>query len=124
MLSRVSLTLALAATTIAVPQAKGPIPKGKAIQWVGNSFHWFLAAPVAKLAQEAGIQGHRDVGNDRIGGSEPCQHWNKGGKTNAVKDALNAGKAEILTLTFREKAPDECVAKFIDLAVSCGPVLL
>jgi hypothetical protein len=123
MLGRTTLTLALAATTIASTQAKGPTPKGKAVQWVGNSFHWFLAAPVAKLAKEAGIQGHRDVGNDRIGGSEPCQHWNKGGNTNTVKDNLNAGKADILTLTMREKVPDECVPKFIELAVSFGPAM-
>ena len=93
-------------------------PKGKKIQWVGHSFHWFLPKPVSELATEAGIKGHEDVGIDRIGASLPCQHWNKGGETNAVKEALKAGKADVLTLATREPAPDECIPKFVKLGVS------
>jgi len=98
--------------------AQKSVPKGNKIQWVGHSFHFFLPKPVAELAKEAGIQGHEDVGVDRIGGSKPCQHWEKGGETNAVKEALNAGKADILTLATREEAPDPCVPKFVALANS------
>ena len=93
-------------------------PKGKKIQWVGHSFHWFLPEPVAQLAKEAGIEGHKNLGVDRIGGSEPCQHWNKGGDTNAVKETLKAGAAYVLTIATREKAPDPCIPKFVELAVS------
>lgn len=84
--------------------------KGKSTQCVCNSFHWFLAVPVAKLSKEAGIQGHRDVGNDRLDASEPCQYWDKGGATNAVKLALAASKAGFFTLTYREKTSDLDVA--------------
>jgi hypothetical protein len=84
---------------------------------VGHSFHFFLPPLVAQLAKEAGIQGHEDVGIDRIGASRPCQHWEKGGETNAVKEALKAGKADILTLATREEAPDPCIPKFVALAV-------
>jgi hypothetical protein len=83
-----------------------------------NSFHWFLPEPVAQLAKEAGIVGHKNIGVDRIGASEPCQHWNKGGDTNAVKETLKAGAADVLTLATREKAPDPCIPKFVELAVS------
>jgi hypothetical protein len=99
------------------PKPRSAPPPGKKIQWVGHSFHWFLPNPVAQLAQEAGIQGHENIGIDRIGASLPCQHWNKGGETNAVKEALKAGKADVLTLATREPAPDECIAKFAQLAV-------
>jgi hypothetical protein len=105
----------LVATSAAAPTA----PKGKKVQWMGHSFHFFLPEPVAKLAAEAGIEGHVTVGIDRIGASLPCQHWNKGGEngTNAVKDVLKAGKADVLTLSTREPAPDQCIPKFANLAV-------
>jgi hypothetical protein len=115
------LTL-LVALTYATPAPIGTqVPKGKKIQWVGHSFHWFLPEPVEKLAKEAGIVGHTNLGVDRIGASEPCQHWNKGGDTNPVKELLKTGAADILTLATREKAPDACIPKFIELAVSTDP---
>jgi hypothetical protein len=104
------LALLTAATTTTVP-------KGKTVFFVGNSFHWWLPEPIAALAKEAGIEGHRTVGNDRIGGSEPCQHWDRGGDSNPIKLALKAGTVDFLTLTPREKAPDPCIPKFIDLGV-------
>jgi hypothetical protein len=64
-------------TLSAVVSGQGAAPKGLRIQWVGHSFHMFLPNPVAKLAREAGIQGHTDVGKDMIGGSSPCEHWNR-----------------------------------------------
>jgi hypothetical protein len=112
----VSVT-ALLATTSVIATPMPSAPKGKKVQWMGHSFHWFLPQPVADLAKEAGIQGHETVGVDRIGASLPCQHWNKGGAngTNAVKDVLKAGKADVLTISTREPAPDECIPKFADL---------
>jgi len=114
------LTLAgLALASIATAQAPNP-PKGKAIQWVGHSFHVFLPSPVAKLAQEAGIKGHSSLGFDMIGASTPCQHWKKGGEgatdTNTVKEVLKAGKADVLTLATQQAAPEECIPKFTNLA--------
>jgi hypothetical protein len=112
-------TLAVLALA-AVASAQSP-PKGKAIQWVGHSFHVFLPKPVGKLAEEAGIKGHSSLGFDMIGASTPCQHWNKGGKgptdTNTVKEVLKAGKADVLTLATQQAAPEECIGKFADLAV-------
>ncbi|KAF2663167.1 hypothetical protein BT63DRAFT_128548 [Microthyrium microscopicum] len=102
-------------------QARQAPPKGKKIQYVSNSFHWWLAGPtgpVALLAKEAGIVGHEDIGVDRIPGSTPCQHWTKGGETNAVKVVLKAGKADVLTLVTREQMPDDCMPKFVALANS------
>jgi hypothetical protein len=89
-------------------------PKGKKIQWVGHSFHVFLPSPVASLAREAGIKGHENLGVDFLPASLPCQHWNKGG---AWKDVIQAGTADVLTISTREDAPDACVPKFAKLAV-------
>jgi hypothetical protein len=110
-----------ATTAVAAPEPirnRAAAPAGKNVQWVGHSFHWFLPEPVAKLAAEAGIKGHKNINVDRIGASLPCQHWNKGGTTNTVKENLKAGKADVLTLATREPAPDECIPKFVKLAVS------
>jgi hypothetical protein len=97
-----------------------PKPKGLRISWVGHSFHVYLPGPVAKLASEAGIKGHRTLGVDFIGASMPCQHWNRGGGengTNAVKNILKAAKADVQTLSTQQPNPDPCVPKFARLAV-------
>jgi hypothetical protein len=116
-----ALVLFLAGAT-AVPSTGAPMmnsnmaaPKGKKIQWIGHSFHVFLPAPVAKLANEAGISGHQNLGFDMIPASVPCMHWNKGG---AWKQAVQSGKADVMTLATREDVPDPCIPKFVQLAVS------
>jgi hypothetical protein len=91
-------------------------PKGLKVQWMGHSFHAFLPSPVASLAKEAGIQGHVSLGMDMIPGSYPCQHWNK--NPNTVKQVLAAGTADVLTIASRETAPDDCIPKWADLAIS------
>jgi hypothetical protein len=113
----VSALLLTAITEAQYPPASPP--KGKAVQWVGHSFHWFLPQPVLQLAQEAGIKGHVNLGVDRIGASTPCQHWNKGGDdgTNAVKNILKAGKADVLTLATQQAIPEQCIPKFANLGV-------
>ena len=98
----------------------GPKPKGLKISWVGHSFHVYLPTPVGKLATEAGIKGHTNLGVDFIGASNPCQHWTKGGGedgTNAVKNILKAAKADVQTLSLQQPNPDPCVPKFAKLAV-------
>lgn len=116
---RATLIVGFAAAAVAENWSRlADPPAGKKIQWVGHSFHWFLPGPVAQLAKEAGIVGHQDLGIDRIGGSRPCQHWSKGGDTNAVKEVLKAGTADIMTLATREEAPDPCIPKFVELANS------
>lgn len=113
----------------AVP-ALGAAPKGLKIQWVGHSFHMFLPSPVAKLAKEAGIKGHIDVGKDMIGGSSPCEHWNRAypeakqvggfveggmGKTPGGKDlrrTIDAGIPDVVTLATQQTMPEPCIGKF------------
>ena len=97
----------LLSTLLAAGSASASIataPAGKKIAWVGHSFHVPLIQPVAKLAAEAGIKDHTAVISEFIGASIPCQHWNRdnGKGSNAVKDILKAGKADIGILEERE----------------------
>jgi hypothetical protein len=97
-------------------------PKGYKVQFVGHSFHMFVPGVMGTLAKEAGLTSHKSLGMDMLPASYPCQHWNK--NPNPVKNILNAGKADVLTLSTRELAPDECISKFAQLAVSSSPLFV
>jgi hypothetical protein len=119
----------------AVP-VQGQTPKGLKVQWVGHSFHAFLPKPVAKLAAEANIKGHVNLGMDMLGGSTPCEHWNRAfpedkvtsgwrgggmGKTPGGKDlrrVIDDGVADVLTLATQVTMPEPCIAKFVQKAAS------
>ena len=121
--------IVLFALSAAASAQKAP-PKGLKIQWVGHSFHMFLPGPVAKLAKEAGIAGHTDVGKDMIGGSSPCEHWNRAypeakqvggfvggmsGKSPGGQDlrkTLDAGIPDVVTLATQQTMPEPCIEKF------------
>ncbi len=51
-----------AAADDAPPALAAPIEKGQRVFSVGHSFHWFMPKIVAQLAQEAGIEGHTQLG--------------------------------------------------------------
>jgi hypothetical protein len=119
----------------AVP-ALGQAPKGLKVQWVGHSFHAFLPKPVAKLAAEANIKGHVNLGMDMLGGSTPCEHWNRAfpedkitsgwrggviGKTPGGKDlrrVIDSDIADVLTLATQAMMPEPCIAKYVQKAAS------
>jgi hypothetical protein len=93
-------------------------PKGYKIQFVGHSFHMFLPTPLASLAKEAKIPGHQTLNFDMLPASYPEQHWAKMQSGKGVVKQNLQGKADMLTLSTRELAPDPGVAKFADFAVS------
>jgi hypothetical protein len=96
--------------------ASQPIEKGQRFFIVGHSFHVFIADPLRKLAEEAGIKGHTLVGRDMIGNSTPMQHWEKGGDDNAIKQALRAGGIDVLSLSPNRQMPEPAIDMFGDLA--------
>jgi hypothetical protein len=122
--------LAVVLTLSAAVSAQGTAPNGLKIQWVGHSFHMFLPGPVAKLAREAGIQGHTDVGKDMLGGSSPCEHWNRaypeakqvggfvgGGMGNSpggqdLRKIIDSGIPDVMTLATQQTMPEPCIGKF------------
>lgn len=129
------LRTSLLAFTAAV-LAQQPMPTGLKVQWVGHSFHAFLPSPIAKLAAEAKIQGHVNLGMDMLGGSTPCEHWNRaypeakvtsgwmgGGMGNTpggqpLRKVIEEGAADVLTLATQVTMPEPCIAKFVERAVS------
>jgi hypothetical protein len=92
--------------------------KGYKIQFVGHSFHMFLPSPLASLAKEANIPGHETLNFDMLPASYPEQHWSKMQSGQGVVKQNLQGKADLLTLSTRELAPDPAIAKFADFAVS------
>jgi hypothetical protein len=93
-------------------------PKGYKIQMVGHSFHMFLPTPLGTLAKEAQISGHETLNFDMLPASYPEQHWSKMQSGSGVVKQNLQGKADLLTLSTRELAPDPAIAKFADFAVS------
>ncbi len=72
------------------------------------------------MAQEAGIHGHEAVGLSAIGGSRVIQHWNVPDDKNLAKQALRAGKVDVLTLSPMHQ-PDDGIEKFAALAFEHNP---
>src|SRR5437763_16748 len=79
----------------------GASAKGQRVLICGHSFHVFVGAPIAKIADAAGIKDHVNSGTQSIGGSTVTQHWDladpahpnpKNPKAkNIVKEHLTAG---------------------------------
>ena len=111
---------AASAAHAAGPALAPPIETGQRVFSVGHSFHSFMPKILAELAQEAGIKDHVQVGGSNIGGSKVFHHWNVPDDKNAAKDALRAGKVDVLTLAPRY-LPDDGIEKFALLALEHNP---
>jgi hypothetical protein len=101
------------------PQAPTP-PKGQRVFTCGHSFHVFVPGIVTDLAKKAGIKDHVAVGLSAIGGSRVIQHWNVPEEKNKAKEALRAGKVDVLTLS-PIHLPDEGIGNFVALALKHNP---
>jgi hypothetical protein len=118
--------LLLGGSQLLLPQSKGEekksdpsadrIDKGQRVFSCGHSFHYFIPPILSELAKSAGIEGHEQVGVSSIGGSRVIQHWNVEEKKNKAKEALRAGKVDVLTLS-PIHLPDEGIEKFATLAL-------
>ena len=98
-----------------------PIEQRQRVFICGHSFHVFIEQPLAMLAKEAGHADHVNLGADFIGGSYPIQHWKRPDDKNLVKQALNTGNVDVLTLALNRDVPDPGVEKFAELAVAKNP---
>lgn len=101
------------------PQAE-PITKGQRVFTCGHSFHFWVANILGEIAQRAGIKDHQVVGVNMIGGSRVIQHWNVPDEQNKAKQALIAGKVDVLTLSPMHQ-PDDGIDKFAKLALEQNP---
>lgn len=107
-------------------------PAGLRVFYTGHSFHMFVPPQVDQLVQAAGIQGHKVVGRQGIGGSRVIQHWeltetkDKDGKvTNrqTAKPALETGEVDVFTMAAHLAIPDDGITNFTELGLKHNPNL-
>lgn len=121
---------------VAVPAraqyAVPPIDEGQAYFMATHSFSVFIGpnqrtgepGPLDKLAEEAELEGHRNIGIQMIGGSTPMQHWNQGDgddSQNLAKVALRNGGVDVLTISPNSVMPEEGIDLFADLMMETNP---
>lgn len=121
-LSAAGAAYALTAAGYKDATAREPLPKGLRVLTCGHSFHVWMPAILADLAEKARIQGHETVGVSSIGGSRVSQHWEIADDKNIAKQTLQASQADVLTLA-PIWLPDEGIEKFVRLGVEHNPEL-
>ena len=102
--------------------AKKP-PAGLRVFYTGHSFHMFVPPRVEQLVKSAGIEGHKLVGTQGIGGSRVIQHWDLADDKNKAKPALTSGEVDVFTMSAHLQIPDEGIAKFTELGLAHNPNL-
>src|SRR5262249_34331884 len=93
-----------------------PIAQGQRIFTCGHSFHVFVPGILADLAKKAEIKDHVQVGMSSIGGSRGIQHWDVAEEKKKAKEAVKAGKIDVLTLS-PIHLPDPGIENFTKLAL-------
>ncbi len=127
-----ALVLAISADSVA-SQESAPILEGQKYFMATHSFNVFIGpsrrggggGPLQALADEAGIDGHENVGVQMIGGSTPMQHWNQGGgddSRNLAKVALRAGGVDVFTMSPNARMPEDGIDLFGDLMIETNPL--
>jgi hypothetical protein len=97
-------------------EAKAP-PAGLRIFYTGHSFHMFVVPQMEQLVKSAGIEGHKLVGRQGIGGSRVIQHWELAEDKNTAKPALASGEVDVFTMAAHLAIPDEGITKFTELGL-------
>jgi hypothetical protein len=108
-----------------------PITKGQTYVMATHSFNVFIGpgrngdpGPLQKLADEAGLTGHKNLAVQMIGGSTPMQHWNQGAgddTKNIAKVALAKGGVDVFTMSPNATMPEPGIDLFGDLVIKTNP---
>lgn len=120
LLLALSFLIAGGAHAQAGDKTAAPIQKGLNVYSAGHSFHYFMPQILGDIAKKADIGEHKQLGLSAIGGSRVIQHWNVPEEKNKLKEALRAGKVDVLTLS-PIHLPDEGIENFVKLAVEKNP---
>jgi hypothetical protein len=124
MLRHHSLMLLLVSLVAAPTLAdNAPRPAGQRIFYTGHSFHMFVPPRVEQLVKSAGIEGHKLVGTQGIGGSRVIQHWDLADEKNKARPALAGGEVDVFTMAAHVQIPDEGITKFTELGLAHNPKL-
>ena len=116
------LVVALAQLLVSSATA-AELPAGLRVFYTGHSFHMFVPPQIDVMVKAAGIQGHRQVGVQGIGGSRVIQHWDLADEKNKAKPALTSGDVDVFTMAAHLAIPDEGIAKFTELGLKHNPNL-
>ena len=117
----VTVCLIAAAAPALADDAK--TPAGLRVFYTGHSFHMFIAPRIEQLVKLAGIQGHKLVGTQGIGGSRVIQHWDLPDDKNKAKPALASGQVDVFTMAAHLVLPDPGIEKLTDLGLEHNPNL-
>ena len=98
-------------------------PAGLRVFYTGHSFHMFVPARVEQLVKSAGIEGHKLVGTQGIGGSRVIQHWDLADDKNKAKPALESGQVDVFTMAAHLAIPDRGIDHFTELGLKHNPKL-
>lgn len=98
-------------------------PPGQRVFYTGHSFHMFVPPRVEQLVKSAGINGHRLVGTQGIGGSRVIQHWELADDRNKAKPALTSGEVDVFTMSAHLLVPDPGIDHFCELGLKHNPNL-
>jgi hypothetical protein len=112
--------------------AAPPIDEGQQYFMATHSFNVFIgpnarsgdSGPLTRLAQEAELADHDNLGIQMIGGSTPMQHWSQGDgddSKNLAKVGLRAGGVDVFTMSPNSVMPEEGVDLFADLMIETNP---
>jgi hypothetical protein len=81
---------------------------------------WYVPEPLGKMAEAAGIKGHKLVGLQSLGASKTVQHWNLPDDQNEAKKALKAGEVDVFVMS-PISFPDEGVENYVKLGLEHNP---
>jgi hypothetical protein len=98
-------------------------PAGLRVFYTGHSFHMFVPPRIETLVKAAGIEGHKLVGSQGIGGSRVIQHWDRADDQNKAKQALQTGDVDVFTMAAHVQIPDEGITRFAELGLTHNPNL-
>lgn len=116
----VCLFVLLLASSSSAQDAKFP-PAGLRVFFTGHSFHMFVPRNFDQVVKASGIQGHKTVGTQGIGGSRVIQHWDLPEDRNKARPALTSGQIDVFTMAAHVEIPDEGITKFVELGLQHNP---
>lgn len=120
MLRSLAILFVLSLPALAQEAAKPAAPQGQRVYSIGHSFHVFMPAILADIAQAAEIKDHKQVGLSPIGGSRVIQHWDVADDKFKSKALLTEGKVDVLTMA-PIFLPDDGIENFCKLALEHNP---
>ena len=117
----VCLALLMIAGDSLLAEETGKPPAGQRLFFTGHSFHMFVPRNFDLVVAAAGIQGHKTVGTQGIGGSRVIQHWDLPDERNKAKPALAGGDIDIYTMAAHLEIPDPGINHFVELGLKHNP---